>query len=149
MALIWLASVTTGDKLRDPDMMRASARALVSALREYPADAALGAIAFYVMVPSTSWRGTLSAQVDTTVTVKVVALHGPGTGTTGALSAGSRTAISSAGAYVTLPDTGQAYLLFVVQPVVAESGGNVEALGSIGTPFDIDITFQIDLIPPS
>ena len=26
MALIWLASVTTGDKLRDPDMMRASAR---------------------------------------------------------------------------------------------------------------------------
>lgn len=58
MALIWLASVTTGDKLRDPDMMRASARALVSALREYPADAALGAIKDWPKAEGGKWWPT-------------------------------------------------------------------------------------------
>ena len=58
MALIWLASVTTGDKLRDPDMMRASARALVSALREYPADAALGAVKDWPKAEGGKWWPT-------------------------------------------------------------------------------------------
>lgn len=58
MALIWLASVTTGDKLRDPDMMRASARALVSALREYPGDAALAAIKGWPKTEGGKWWPT-------------------------------------------------------------------------------------------
>ena len=67
MALIWLASVTTGDKLRDPDMMRASARALVSALREYPADAALSAIKDWPKAEGGKWWPTeneLRAEAD-------------------------------------------------------------------------------------
>lgn len=43
-ALGWLASVTTGDKLRSPETMQISARALAAAMREYPRAAALEAI---------------------------------------------------------------------------------------------------------
>jgi len=43
-ALGWLASVTTGDKLRSPETMQVSARALAAAMREYPRAAALEAI---------------------------------------------------------------------------------------------------------
>lgn len=43
-ALGWLASVTTGDKLRSPETMQISARALAAAMREYPRAAAIEAI---------------------------------------------------------------------------------------------------------
>lgn len=57
-ALGWLASVTTGDKLRSPEMMQISARSLVEAMREYPADAALGAIRDWPKTENGKWWPT-------------------------------------------------------------------------------------------
>lgn len=57
-ALGWLASVTAGDKLRSPEMMQVSARALVQAMREYPADAALGAIRDWPKTENGKWWPT-------------------------------------------------------------------------------------------
>lgn len=57
-ALGYLASVTAGDKLRSPETMQVSARALVEAMREYPADAALGAIRDWPKTPGGKWWPT-------------------------------------------------------------------------------------------
>jgi len=57
-ALGWLASVTTGDKARSPETMQVSARALVEALRDYPAGAALEAIREWPKTENGKWWPT-------------------------------------------------------------------------------------------
>ena len=66
-ALGYLASVTTGDKSRSPEVMQVSARALVEAMREYPRDAAMGAIRDWPKTESGKWWPTeneLRAEAD-------------------------------------------------------------------------------------
>lgn len=66
-ALGYLASVTTGDKLRSPETMQVSARALVQAMQEYPASAALGAIRDWPKGDNGKWWPTeneLRAEAD-------------------------------------------------------------------------------------
>lgn len=66
-ALGWLASVTTGDKLRSPEMMQVSARALVQAMMDYPREAALAAIRDWPKTDNGKWWPTeneLRAEAD-------------------------------------------------------------------------------------
>lgn len=66
-ALGYLASVTTGDKSRSPEVMQVSARALVEAMREFPREAALGAIRAWPKSENGKWWPTeneLRAQAD-------------------------------------------------------------------------------------
>lgn len=67
-ALGYLASVTTGDKSRSPEVMQVSARALVEAMREYPREAAMGAIRDWPKTENGKWWPTeneLRAEADT------------------------------------------------------------------------------------
>ena len=57
-ALAWLATVTTGEKLRDPATMQASARALVKAMLDYPEHAAIGAIKDWPQTEGGKWWPT-------------------------------------------------------------------------------------------
>lgn len=54
----WLASVTTGDKTRSPEVMQISARALAEAMREYPRAAALEAIRDWPKTEGGKWWPT-------------------------------------------------------------------------------------------
>jgi hypothetical protein len=112
-------------------------------------DSGLGAIVLYVMVPSDGWRATLTTQIVTSKSTSAVTVHSNAAPTLGAINSTNQTAISSAAAYSALPAIGQRRIMYSLLPVVAETGGNVDPVGSIGAPVDVGIEFQIDLIPPS
>ncbi len=110
-------------------------------------DSGLGAIVLYVAVPASGWRATLTTQIVTTKSTSAVTDHSNAAPTTGAINSTQQTAITAAAAHSAIPAIGQRYIAYSLLPVVAETGGNVDPVGGIGSPVDVGIEFQLDLIP--